>query len=415
MEGESSLLLPDRDKSLNSFPGLLVLDHDLYEYEQGLSPNIIVAGRLKTHIQFWKSIGASQYILDVIDSGFRIPFHSTPPVSFSNNNKSTLANASFVDEAISELLLTNRIFESDAIPHNVNPLSVSVQSSGKKSLILDLRIINKHMWKQKVKFEDLEVALNFLDAGHFMFSFDIKSGYHHVHIFPPHQSFLGFSWFYKGKVKYFCFRVLPFDLSSAPYIFTKLFRPLVSNWRRKGIHIVVYLDDGLGESSSFQVALDCSSKVKGDLVQPGFVPNSEKSLWVPTPVIDWLGFTIDLFQGLFFVPGKKIKRVLSDINLILETGHSTARELSAVAGRINYFNFAVGNVTNLMTKFLYIAIVLRSGWDVKFPLPPSLREELTFWKENVRLMNGRPIGQRFSATRTIVYSDASDLGVGGIV
>ena len=287
MEGESSSLLPDRDKSLNSFPGLLVLDHDLYEYEQGLSPNIIVAGRLKTHIQFWKSIGASQYILDVIDSGFRIPFHSTPLVSFSNNNKSTLANASFVDEAISELLLTNRIFESDAIPHNVNPLSVSVQSSGKKRLILDLRIINKHVWKQTVKFEDLKVALNFLDAGHFMFSFDIKSGYHHVDIFLPHQSFLGFSWFYKGKVKYFCFRVLPFGLSSAPYIFTKLFRPLVSNWRRKGIHIVVYLDDGLGESSSFQVALDCSAKVKGDLVQPGFVPNSEKSLWVPTPAIDW--------------------------------------------------------------------------------------------------------------------------------
>ena len=145
MEGESSSLLPDRDKSLNSFPELLVLDHDLYEYEQGLSPNIIVAGRLKTHIQFWKSIGASQYILDVIDSGYRIPFHSTPPVSFSNNNKSALANASFVDEAISELLITNRIFESDAIPHNVNPLSVSVQSSGKKRLILDLRVINKHV------------------------------------------------------------------------------------------------------------------------------------------------------------------------------------------------------------------------------------------------------------------------------
>ena len=114
---------------------------------------------------------------------------------------------------------------------------------------------------------------------------------------------------------------------------------------------------------------------------------------------------------MLFVPGKKIKRVLSDISLILETGHSTDRELSAVAGRINSFNLAVGNVTNLMTKFLNMAIVLRSGWDVKFPLPPYLREELIFWKENVRLMNGRPIGQRFSATRTI----ASDLGVAGVV
>ena len=71
-----------------------------------------------------------------------------PPVSFSNNNTSASANAGFVAEAISELLLTNHIFKRDALPHSVNPLSVSVQSSGKKRLILDLRLINKHLWKQ---------------------------------------------------------------------------------------------------------------------------------------------------------------------------------------------------------------------------------------------------------------------------
>ena len=30
-------------------------------------------------------------------------------------------------------------------------------------------------------------------------------------------------------------------------------------------------------------------------------------------------------------------------------------------------------------------------------------------------MNGRPIGRHFSCSRSIVYSDASDLGVGGVV
>lgn len=72
----------------------------------------------------------------------------------------------------------------------------------------------------------------------------------------------------------------------------------------------------------------------------------------------------------------------------------------------------MGNVSNLITKFLNLAIVLRSGWDVKLPLSPSVREELTFWKDNIRLMNGRPIGQRFSTNRTIVYCVASDLVVG---
>lgn len=73
----------------------------------------------------------------------------------------------------------------------------------------------------------------------------------------------------------------------------------------------------------------------------------------------------------------------------------------------------MGNVSNLITKFLNLAIVLRSGCDVKLPLSPSVREELTFWKDNIRLLNDRPIGQRFSTNRTIVYCVASDLDVGG--
>ena len=32
----------------------------------------------------------------------------------------------------------------------------------------------------------------------YVFSFDLKSGYHHVDIFPEHWQYLGFSW---GKVE----------------------------------------------------------------------------------------------------------------------------------------------------------------------------------------------------------------------
>ena len=40
-------------------------------------------------------------------------------------------------------------------PTVVNPLTVSIQKSGKKRLILDLREVNKHvMRKQKISLED---------------------------------------------------------------------------------------------------------------------------------------------------------------------------------------------------------------------------------------------------------------------
>ena len=138
-----------------------------------------------------------------------------------------------------------------------------------------------------------------------MFSFDIKSGYHHVPIFPPHQSFLGFSWFYKGKTKYFCFWVLPFGLSSAPYIFTKVFTPLVAYWRQQGIHTVVYLDDVLGKPLRNRLPWIIALRVKSDLVHSGFVPNSEKSIWVPTLVIDcWVSPSISS-RVCFLSQGRK--------------------------------------------------------------------------------------------------------------
>ena len=84
---------------------------DFCEYEQGVNSNIVVAARLQSHTQFWRSMGASQIILDVIDKGYRIPFHSIPPVSFSSNNKPALTHPDFVEEAIAELLITDRIFE----------------------------------------------------------------------------------------------------------------------------------------------------------------------------------------------------------------------------------------------------------------------------------------------------------------
>jgi len=79
-----------------------------------------------------------------------------------------------------------------------------------------------------------------------MFSFDLKSGYHHVDIAQEHQTFLGFSWRKPDSVKeifYVC-TVLPFGLSSAPYVFTKVLKPLANYWRLQGLCIPIFLDDG---------------------------------------------------------------------------------------------------------------------------------------------------------------------------
>ena len=224
--------------------------------------NKSVRGRLAKCISEWEGINAPGFILEVIREGYKIPFVSLPPPKHSVNNLSAIKEADFVCEAILDLLKMHCIEELSEVPNIVNPLSVSIQSSGKKRLILDLRHVNLFVYKQKFKCEDLRVALSIISRVFSLFKFDLNSGYHHVEIFPEHRKFLAFSWvFDAGVIRYFQFTVLPFGLSSAPHLFTKLFRPLVKMWRCHGIPIVVFLDDGLGGGATELTAKIHSLKV----------------------------------------------------------------------------------------------------------------------------------------------------------
>ena len=51
----------------------------------------------------------------------------------------------------------------------------------------------------KFKYEDLKVALLMFTEDDFLFKFDLKSGYHHLDIFEPHQKYLGSAWKTDGQ------------------------------------------------------------------------------------------------------------------------------------------------------------------------------------------------------------------------
>ena len=132
----------------------------------------------------------------------------------------SLKNKDFVEESNSELVKCGSIIEAEKPPEVINPVTVSINSSGEKRVILDLRYVNSHVYKDKIKFEDWKCFEHYLEGKKdYLFKFDLKNGYHHIDIFEAHQKFLGFSWVFKGNIKFFVFTVLPFGLTSAPFIF----------------------------------------------------------------------------------------------------------------------------------------------------------------------------------------------------
>jgi predicted aspartyl protease len=76
---------------------------------------------------------------------------------------------------LQELLDAGFIEEYVIKPQCINPLTASINSSGKPRLILDLRHMNSFVEKLKVKFEGSKHALDYAKTGDSMLKFDLKS------------------------------------------------------------------------------------------------------------------------------------------------------------------------------------------------------------------------------------------------
>ena len=108
-----------------------------------------------------------------------------------------------------------------------------------------------------------------LEKGEFFFTFDLKSGYHHVDIHKDYWQYLGLSCVKEIVRKFYVFKVLPFGLATACFIVTKLLRPLVKQWRSLGMKAIMYIDDGICSAKSYNAAESHGFRIKDDLDKAG--------------------------------------------------------------------------------------------------------------------------------------------------
>lgn len=241
-------------------------------------------------------------------------FLSLPEPAVVRSNRSSLAHAKFVEDAIRELV-SRVVFLKLLYLHcwlircqfPFKPLAK------KKSLILDLRYVNQCLRKMRVKYEDWKIALSYMTEA-FMFSFDLQSEYHHIEMFEGHQTYLGFSWKHGSSnlTKFYVFTVLPFGLLSTPNISTKTLKPLEKHWRLQGICIAIFLDDCWAIERDREVCSSISKAAKTDLGdEADFSTNDEKSIWKPCQRIDKLGLTLDSARGTIEIFERRCAKIRS--------------------------------------------------------------------------------------------------------
>ena len=253
-----------------------------------------------------------------------------------------------------------------------------------------------------------------------MFKFNLKSAYHHIEIFEEHRRYLAFAWnFGQSKTRYFRFCVLPFGLSTAPFVFTKLLKALIRYWHSQGIPIVVFLDDGLGGGPTQRQAKIHSFTVHSNLLKCGFLINEDKSQWTPLQETIWLGYVINTLTNYIQATNKRVQKLLSAIEELIQ-GHLTpskvhVKNLASVVGQIISFELTTGTTVRLMTRFSYKVVQSTASWNSCIQLDESSLQELNFWQQNISSHNKQRIWRNNQIPSQIVYSDTSNSACGAIL
>ena len=120
---------------------------------------VTVQGRLREHSKIWLSnLEASEFVKQIVQFGYHIPFLALPAPIFRFNHQSALQNEEFVSSAIVELVKGGCVVPCSECPLVCNLLSVVQNDSGKLRLVVDLRCVNQYLPDQKFKYEGLNLV-----------------------------------------------------------------------------------------------------------------------------------------------------------------------------------------------------------------------------------------------------------------
>lgn len=187
---------------------------------------------LDTCLGGWELLTSDQWILETV-SGYTIEFTSElfqnfvpNEINFSTSEKIIISNE------ISELSKKGAIKAVD--PANgelISTIIVVPKKNGKFRPVINLRYLNRFVEYQHFKQENLNIVLDLIQKDDFLTSIGLQDAYFSIPIQPRYHKYLRFSW----QDQLYQFLVLPFGLSSAPRLFTKILKAVYACLRQKRI------------------------------------------------------------------------------------------------------------------------------------------------------------------------------------
>ncbi|GIL68348.1 hypothetical protein Vafri_21552 [Volvox africanus] len=232
-----------------------------------------------------------------------------------------------------------------------------------------------------------------MQKGDYVFSVDLKSGYHHVDMDGRYWTYLGFYW----EQHFYVFTQLPFGLAPACWAFTKITRELLYLWRSERLRNTRYLDNSAHMALSVLDAQAMQRTVFSDFEKAGFIVNVDKSTIIPAQQFKYLGAIVDTVTGTITVPDEKRAAVMKNINTLLaNTRRCQVHAITSLVGTILSMSYSFGDIFVLMTRCMTMwvnrALADAHTFQSHIPLDAEAAGELMFWRQSFSMFDGiKPI------------------------
>lgn len=366
------------------------------------------AGRLKTKLEFWRTVTRDKYILGII-KGYEIEFANDPTpnsLSVTPNLPNELKNETTI--LVNRLLSIGAIVQVEACQSEfISCIFPVPKSNGSYRLVMNLKPLNKFIQYNHFKMEDWRTVVHLLEKGMYMAKVDLQDAYHLVPMGTRSRKYLRFIWNEK-RYEYVC---LPFGLSTAPRVFTKLMKVVMQHLRKQNFISVYYLDDLLLFGNTVN---ECRDNVKATvclLEGLGFIISSKSEL-EPKTRIEYLGLEFCSLSLTVSLPQRKKEKILQLCKTLLIAKLCTIQKLAEFIGSLVSACPGVKN-GQLYTRHLEkekMKALKASSFDYSkiLTLSDKAINEITWWSLNIS--NNNPI--KSFQTDMIIFSDASLYGWG---
>ena len=287
-----------------------------------------VGGRLRSFPHLWPLVTLDKFVLETVSRGYRIEFTAKPPTTsrvwWTRPPKIRLEERTS-RECLQSILDKQAIREipvTPVTPGFYSPIFLVAKESGGWRPILNLKAFNKFVLPSSFRMETLRTVMDCLGEAAqqrqntsehlrdlspsemWAISIDLRDAYFHVAVAPEHTRYLRFA--YNSRA--FEFLVLPFSLSTAPGVFTRIVRVIEAFLKVQGVDMHQYLDDWLMKSQSKSLVERHRDLTLFWVNKLGFLVNEGKSQLTPTQAPAFLGSTLDLLNMLVFQSERRILR-----------------------------------------------------------------------------------------------------------